>query len=108
MKKEKMVQKNLTLIYWKGKKYWLGKLVENPEIMSQGRTLKELVDYAKKNPGTVRFGLHGQGTIDHFDLELIKSLTGAQFTIVPFKGAAIKVVQHTHLPFVKRFMQLSG
>jgi hypothetical protein len=47
MKKEKKVQKNLTLIYWKGKKYWLGKLVENPEIMSQGRTLKELVENVK-------------------------------------------------------------
>ncbi len=47
MKKEKKIQKNLTLIYWKGKTYWLGKLVENPEIMSQGRTLKELVENVK-------------------------------------------------------------
>jgi predicted RNase H-like HicB family nuclease len=47
MKKEKKIQKNLTLIYWKGKEYWLGKLVENPEIMSQGRTLKELVENVK-------------------------------------------------------------
>jgi predicted RNase H-like HicB family nuclease len=47
VKKEKRIQKNLTLIYWKGKKYWLGKLVENPEIMSQGRTLKELVENIK-------------------------------------------------------------
>lgn len=47
MKKEKKVQKNLTLMYWKGRGYWLGKLVENPEIMSQGRTLKELVENIK-------------------------------------------------------------
>jgi predicted RNase H-like HicB family nuclease len=47
MSNEKKIQKNLTLIYWKGKKYWLGKLVENPEIMSQGRTLKELVENIK-------------------------------------------------------------
>jgi len=47
MKKETKVQKNLTLIYWKGKCYWLGKLVENPEIMSQGRTLKELIENVK-------------------------------------------------------------
>lgn len=47
MKKEKKIQKNLTLIYWRGKTYWLGKLVENPEIMSQGRTLKELVENVK-------------------------------------------------------------
>ena len=47
MEKKKRVQKNLTLMYWKGGKYWLGKLVENPEIMSQGRTLKELVENIK-------------------------------------------------------------
>ena len=47
MKKETKVQKNLTLIYWKDKRYWLGKLVENPEIMSQGRTLKELIENVK-------------------------------------------------------------
>jgi predicted RNase H-like HicB family nuclease len=32
----------LTMVYWKSKKFWLGKLVEHPEIMTQGRTLKEL------------------------------------------------------------------
>jgi hypothetical protein len=25
----------MTLIYWKGEKYWLGKLLEHPEIMTQ-------------------------------------------------------------------------
>ena len=47
MRNEKKIQKNLTLIYWKGKKFWLGKLAENPEIMSQGRTLRELVENVK-------------------------------------------------------------
>lgn len=32
----------LTMVYWKSNKFWLGKLVEHPEIMTQGRTLKEL------------------------------------------------------------------
>ncbi len=31
-----------TLVYWKSKKFWLGKLIEHPEIMTQGRTLEEL------------------------------------------------------------------
>jgi hypothetical protein len=31
----------MTMIYWKGEKYWLGKLQEHPETMTQGRTLKE-------------------------------------------------------------------
>lgn len=32
----------MTLVYWKGEKFWVGKLLEHPEIMTQGRTLKEL------------------------------------------------------------------
>ena len=32
----------VTLFYWKTKKFWLGKLLENPEIMTQGETLEEL------------------------------------------------------------------
>ena len=32
----------MTMIYWKGAKFWLGKLKERPEIMTQGRTVKKL------------------------------------------------------------------
>ena len=32
----------LTMVYWKGEHYWLGKLLEHPEIMTQGETLEEL------------------------------------------------------------------
>ncbi len=32
----------LNMIYWKSEKSWLGRLVEHPEIMTQGRTLREL------------------------------------------------------------------
>jgi tripartite-type tricarboxylate transporter receptor subunit TctC len=46
----------------------------------------ELVNYAKKNPGKVRVGTIGQGSIDSFNLEITQTLTGAQFTSVPFKG----------------------
>lgn len=37
-----MKEEQLTLIYWKGEKFWLGKLKEYPEIMTQGETLQEL------------------------------------------------------------------
>jgi predicted RNase H-like HicB family nuclease len=30
------------MIYWKEKKFWLGKFLEHPEIMTQGLTLEEL------------------------------------------------------------------
>jgi predicted RNase H-like HicB family nuclease len=32
----------LNMIYWKSDKFWLGHLVEHPDIMAQGGTLKEL------------------------------------------------------------------
>ena len=32
----------LRMIFWKGKKFWVGKLIDHPEVMTQGETLKEL------------------------------------------------------------------
>jgi len=37
----------MTMIYWKGDKYWLGKLLEHPEIMTQGETIEELEENLK-------------------------------------------------------------
>ncbi len=37
----------MAMIYWKGDKYWLGKLLEHPEIMTQGETLAELEENIK-------------------------------------------------------------
>ena len=32
----------MTMIFWKDEKFWLGKLKDHPEIMSQGETIEEL------------------------------------------------------------------
>ena len=37
----------LTMVYWKSRKFWLGKVVEHPAIMTQGRTLAELEENIK-------------------------------------------------------------
>jgi predicted RNase H-like HicB family nuclease len=37
----------LTMVYWKGERFWLGKLLEHPEIMTQGETLEELEENLK-------------------------------------------------------------
>jgi predicted RNase H-like HicB family nuclease len=37
----------MAMVTWKGQRFWLGKLKEHPEIMSQGRTLKELEENLK-------------------------------------------------------------
>ena len=38
---------NMTMIYWKSDKFWLGKLNERPDIMTQGETLEELEENHK-------------------------------------------------------------
>ena len=42
------MSKHFTMVYWKGEKYWLGKLLEHPEIMTQGETLEELEENIKE------------------------------------------------------------
>ena len=37
----------MTMIYWKGEKFWLGKLLGHPEIMTQGESLEELEENIK-------------------------------------------------------------
>jgi len=52
------------------------------------KTFNELVEFSKKNPGKVRVGTVGAGSVGHFTLEIINSLTGAGLIMVPFKGAS--------------------
>jgi len=33
-----------TLVYWKGDQFWIGKLAEFPDVVSQGETVDELVE----------------------------------------------------------------
>jgi len=41
------MNKTLTMIYWKGERFWLGKLLDHPEIMTQGETIEELEENLK-------------------------------------------------------------
>jgi tripartite-type tricarboxylate transporter receptor subunit TctC len=47
----------------------------------------EMAEYGKKNPGNVRVGTVGPGSVGHFTVEIVNSLTGAELTMIPFKGA---------------------
>jgi predicted RNase H-like HicB family nuclease len=38
----------MNMIYWKGEKFWVGKLLEHPKIMTQGETLEELEENMKE------------------------------------------------------------
>jgi tripartite-type tricarboxylate transporter receptor subunit TctC len=52
------------------------------------KNFSEMVEYSKKNPGKVRVATVGAGSVGHFTVEIINSLTGAGLTMVPFKGAS--------------------
>ena len=41
------METKLKMVYWKGEKYWVGKLLDHPEIMTQGETLEELEENIK-------------------------------------------------------------
>ena len=51
------------------------------------KNFNDVVEYAKKNPGRFRCGLMGVGSIKHFQLEMIKSWTGVDIAMIPFKAA---------------------
>ena len=41
------MEHKLTMVYWRGDKFWLGKLMEHPEIMTQGETVEDLEENIK-------------------------------------------------------------
>jgi tripartite-type tricarboxylate transporter receptor subunit TctC len=51
-------------------------------------SLKELVDYARANPGKLNYASAGNGTGQHIGAAVIWHLTGVSATHVPYKGAA--------------------
>lgn len=53
------------------------------------RTMREVVDYAKRNPGRVMYPTPGVATYAHFDMELLAKRNGVEFTHLPMpQGAA--------------------
>lgn len=53
---------------------------------SAWKTLEELVDFAKKNPGKLNYGSAGLGTVSFFTVELFKLAYGVDIVHVPFQG----------------------
>jgi len=50
------------------------------------RSVKELIDYAKANPGKLSYGSAGSGSAPHLATELLKQRAGIDMLHVPFKG----------------------
>jgi tripartite-type tricarboxylate transporter receptor subunit TctC len=55
---------------------------------SQWKTFKDLIAYARANPGKVKYGSPGAGTSLHVGMEQIAKQTGVKWTHVPHKGGA--------------------
>ncbi len=51
-------------------------------------SMKDLVDYARANPGKLNFGSGGNGGVPHLALELLNSSYALKITHVPYKGSA--------------------
>ncbi|MBO1110842.1 Bug family tripartite tricarboxylate transporter substrate binding protein [Bordetella petrii] len=77
-------------------------------------SVKELIAYAKANPGKLSYASAGVGTPHHLSAELFKSLTGVDMVHVPYKGAVPAVsdlaagrvqvmfgIPNSLMPFVK-------
>lgn len=53
------------------------------------RTMREVIDYAKRHPGDVKYPTPGVATYAHFDMELLAKRNGVEFTHLPMpQGAA--------------------
>jgi len=67
--------------------------VRFPNVMTvnasfPARTVPEFIAYAKANPGKINQGSSGNGTTQHLAGVLFKTMTGADFLHIPYKGAA--------------------
>ena len=67
-----------------------------PSIMlvpnsSPARTVKEWIDYAKKNPGRLNYASSGNGTIVQLTAELFKAQADLFVVHIPYKGTALAI-----------------
>jgi tripartite-type tricarboxylate transporter receptor subunit TctC len=70
----------------------LGMAVRTPIVLAVHKdapfkNFAEMAEYGKKNPGGIRIGTVGPGSVGHFTVEIVNSLSTADMTMIPFKGA---------------------
>ena len=71
----------------------ISNLVLTPQVIVVGsqtpyRTLKDLVDDAKKKPGEIAYGSLGTGSTSHLTMEAFQKDAGIKLNHIPFKGGA--------------------
>lgn len=50
------------------------------------KTLGDMIDFARKNPGKISYGTSGVGNTLHMSVELMSSMTDTKMTHIPYKG----------------------
>jgi len=56
------------------------------------KNLQQFIALAKSKPGHINYGTPGVGTVGHFATEYLSSLAGIKLNMVPYKGAAVYVI----------------
>jgi tripartite-type tricarboxylate transporter receptor subunit TctC len=56
--------------------------------LTEVKTVKDLIDYAKANPGKLNYASSGNGTTIHLSAELFKAMTGTSMNHIPYRGSA--------------------
>jgi tripartite-type tricarboxylate transporter receptor subunit TctC len=52
------------------------------------KTVKDLIEFAKNNPGKLNYGSTGSGSSNHLSMELLMGMTDTKMTHIPYKGSA--------------------
>lgn len=65
-------------------------------------TLEELFEYSRQNPGTVRYGSSGTGTLGHLTAEQLRDVAGVEWVHIPHSGnaAALAALAGGHIELV--------
>jgi tripartite-type tricarboxylate transporter receptor subunit TctC len=70
--------------------YVTNTLVSTPSVPATN--VKELIAYAKANPGKINYATAGAGSTNHISAALFEKATGVRMTHIPYKGGAPAVL----------------
>lgn len=61
-------------------------LVANPKLPAKG--VKELIELSKRDPGKIKYGTTGTGSVSHLSMAMLETMAGVKLTAIPFPAAA--------------------
>jgi tripartite-type tricarboxylate transporter receptor subunit TctC len=58
---------------------------------SPAKTLREFIDYARKNPGKLNYASSGNGTVSNLSTEVFKQQSGTFLVHIPYRGTGLAI-----------------